>query len=268
MTGAGQALFGDLGLRIGSALVMAVIGVAAAWAGGLWFALLVALVTAAMLWEMLTMLGPAPEARAARLALAAGGGAMVTAGSLLLAPWMVLPILLLPAVVAGMILPRLRQAGAGYALLICLAAHALIVLRIEYGLPWLLWLVLLVVGSDMAGYFAGRILGGPKFWPRISPKKTWSGTVAGWLAGLAIGAAFLGPLGVGAGLMVLSLLVVMAGQLGDIAESALKRRVGVKDSSNLIPGHGGVLDRFDALIAAAALFLLVARFGLAAPGAY
>lgn len=249
-------------------MVMAVVAVAAAWVGGVWFALLVLVVAAAMLWELLGLLGPVPRAPRPRIGFALGGAAVVVGASILLAPWAALPFLLMPAVVAGAILPRLRQAGAGYAALICLAAHALLMLRFEFGLLWLLWLVLLVIGSDVAGYFAGRTLGGPRFWPRISPKKTWSGTIAGWLAGLAIGAGFIAPLGVGPGLLVLSLLVVMAGQLGDIVESALKRQVGAKDSSTLIPGHGGVLDRFDALIGAAVLFLVLARFGLAAaPGA-
>jgi phosphatidate cytidylyltransferase len=109
------------------------------------------------------------------------------------------------------------------------------------------------------GYFAGRILGGPKFWPAISPKKTWSGTIAGW-----IGAAILGLGFVLAGqgtlwLVVLSPLVAFAGQMGDIVESWLKRRVGAKDSSALIPGHGGVLDRFDALTGAMVLVMLLTR---------
>ena len=111
------------------------------------------------------------------------------------------------------------------------------------------------MATDIVGYFAGRIFGGPKFWPRFSPKKTWSGTVAGWI-GAGIFGALVGPglLGVswwacGLGAVVLS----FAGQMGDIVESALKRRAGVKDSSSLIPGHGGVLDRLDALVAVAAL---------------
>lgn len=105
----------------------------------------------------------------------------------------------------------------------------------------------IVVVSDIAGYFAGRIIGGPKFWPRVSPKKTWSGTVAGW-----IGAALFGVIGmVQTGEILFPLvaaLLAFAGQMGDIIESAIKRRCDVKDSADLIPGHGGVLDRFDAMI--------------------
>jgi phosphatidate cytidylyltransferase len=118
------------------------------------------------------------------------------------------------------------------------------------GVEVLLWLIAIVVASDIAGYFAGKLIGGPKVWPRISPRKTWSGTVAGWIAaglvGLAAWAAG-GPLLA----LVLAPLLAVAAQLGDVAESAVKRRLGVKDASSLIPGHGGLLDRFDALLGAA-----------------
>ena len=152
-------------------------------------------------------------------------------------------------------------AGACLALIL-LAGLGLMSLRAEFGALWVLWLVALVVGSDVAGYFAGRSFGGPKLWPRVSPKKTWSGTVAGWGVAVAIALAFMPPLGAGAGLIVASILITMAGQVGDIAESAIKRHADVKDSSNLIPGHGGVMDRFDALVAAALAVLVLAHAGL------
>ena len=158
--------------------------------------------------------------------------------------------------------PKDRAVALGYTALILLAGLGLIALRGEYGMLWVLWLVALVVGSDVAGYFAGRIFGGPKLWPRVSPKKTWSGTVAGWLVAVALALAFMPLLGAGAGLIVASILITMAGQAGDIAESAIKRHAGVKDSSNLIPGHGGVMDRFDALIAAALVALVLIQTGM------
>ena len=107
--------------------------------------------------------------------------------------------------------------------------------------------------------FAGRIFGGPKFWPRFSPKKTWSGTVAGWIAAAGIGLIFLRISTAGIDLLWISALLAFASQLGDIAESAIKRQAGVKDSSNLIPGHGGLMDRFDGLLGAALFMLLVAQ---------
>ncbi|MCB1346467.1 MAG: phosphatidate cytidylyltransferase, partial [Rhodobacteraceae bacterium] len=94
-----------------------------------------------------------------------------------------------------------------------------------------------------------------------SPKKTWSGTVAGWLLAALVGWGFAAALNLGWVLVPLSALLAFAGQMGDIAESAIKRRTGVKDSSALIPGHGGVLDRFDAMIAVAALALILALAG-------
>ena len=112
-------------------------------------------------------------------------------------------------------------------------------------------LLAIVVVTDVAGYFAGKSIGGPKFWPRISPKKTWSGVVAGWIAAGCVG-AFAFATGSHGPLFILTAMIMSFGsQLGDIAESALKRRAGVKDSSNLIPGHGGVLDRFDGVVGAA-----------------
>ena len=132
------------------------------------------------------------------------------------------------------------------------ACFGLIALREFRGLEWVLWLILLVVATDVAGYFAGKTFGGPKFWPSLSPKKTWSGTSAGWVAAFLVGLLF-GGLWLG----LISVVLSFASQLGDISESAVKRRAGVKDSSNLIPGHGGLLDRFDGLMAAALVMLVI-----------
>jgi phosphatidate cytidylyltransferase len=143
------------------------------------------------------------------------------------------------------------------ALGIMLAGYGLLVLREGQGTATILWLVLVVVASDLAGYFAGRILGGPKFWPAISPRKTWSGTVAGWVAAMLVGLAFVLAGKAGPGLLLLSAAVAFAGQMGDIGESLIKRRCGVKDASRLIPGHGGVMDRFDSLTAAVVAVMLL-----------
>ena len=133
------------------------------------------------------------------------------------------------------------------------------VLRDEAGIAAVLWLLGVVITSDVMGYFAGRILGGPKFWPAISPKKTWSGTIAGWMGAAVLGLVFV-LLGHGSWpLILLSPVVAFAGQMGDIAESWLKRKVGVKDSSNLIPGHGGLLDRFDAMVGAMVAVMILTR---------
>ena len=256
-----DARFGDLGTRLASAVVMIVLGAGALWAGGLVLAVLATLLAGLMGWELYRMLQPdAPPGRAEAHGVVAAvlvavftftwGGAVSLAG------------LLLGAVLVAWRMPRDRALFAAYLALIVVAAHGLVVLHGSFGPVWVLWLVLIVIGSDVAGYFAGRLIGGPKFWPRISPKKTWSGTVAGWVVAAGIGVGFAQAMGAGAGLVALSVLVAMAGQGGDIAESALKRRAGVKDSSALIPGHGGVLDRFDALIAVLALAYLAALAGV------
>lgn len=122
----------------------------------------------------------------------------------------------------------------------------------QYGLEVTVWLVLVVVSTDIGGYFAGRLIGGPRLAPRISPGKTWAG-----LAGGAALAAFSGAMFSWATtrtyyheVMEVSLVAALLAQGGDLAQSAFKRRFGVKDASRLIPGHGGVLDRLDGLLAA------------------
>jgi phosphatidate cytidylyltransferase len=144
--------------------------------------------------------------------------------------------------------------------LIMLASFGLITHRDTFGLTWMLWLVLVVAVTDIGGYFAGRIIGGPKFWPRVSPKKTWSGTAAGWVGAGIVGWAFMATTGMGVALIGISVALSMASQMGDIAESAVKRSAGVKDSSHLLPGHGGVWDRFDGMLGASLLLLVIESF--------
>ncbi len=253
--------FGDLRARTLSAVVMVALGAGAIWAGGLVFTGLVVILVGLMVYELLRMLDPDKRLSATQ-ARALGAGVWLLVLAWQLPEALRVPALLLPILILTPTVPRDRIVFALYLALILFAGLGLIILRDDFGLYWVLWLVALVIGSDVAGYFAGRIIGGPKLWPRVSPKKTWSGTLAGWGLAAVIGAGFMGVLGVGAGLIAISVLVAIAGQAGDIAESAIKRHVGVKDSSNLIPGHGGVLDRFDAMIAAAALVFVLAAFGL------
>lgn len=195
---------------------------------------------------------------------------LLAGAMLVLAGWLpgalMLPVLLLPAFVAATRIARERLLLCAMVAWVMLASFALIWLRVEEGTAWIVWLIVLVIASDVMGYFAGRMLGGPKFWPRLSPKKTWSGTVAGWALAAIVGAVFAEPLGAGPWLILVSVVVGFAGQMGDILESAVKRRQGVKDSSSLIPGHGGVLDRFDALLGASMMALLLWALGLL-PGA-
>jgi phosphatidate cytidylyltransferase len=244
----------DLKARTISSLLMIVVGAGEIWLGGPWFLALIVLVSGLMIWELVRMLDSAARGLAKGLGLTAAIAVLVA----IKAPSYVDALALAVPVLAGVVLLRQhRVIYALYAPVILLAAAALVMLRDrEDGLIWLIWLVLVVVITDVAGYFAGRMIGGPKFWPAISPKKTWSGTIAGWIGAGALGAAFVPLTGAGTGLVLVSMVASFASQMGDIAESAIKRRTGVKDSSNLIPGHGGVLDRFDGLIGAALLVML------------
>lgn len=160
-----------------------------------------------------------------------------------------------------------RRALGGGVLYIGLASVSLIWLRGDgaAGRANVLFLVVVVWASDIGAYAAGRLLGGPKLAPAISPGKTWSGAVGGLLAAMLVGEVaghVLGAAAYGWAAVVAGLLG-LAAQGGDLLESAIKRRFGVKDSGRLIPGHGGLLDRLDGLLtaapAAAVLALILGR---------
>ncbi len=129
----------------------------------------------------------------------------------------------------------------------------------QFGLHVALWLPFTVIAADVGAYFAGRFVGGPKLAPRISPNKTISGAVGGQIAAVIVGTGYAAAFGLASigTLVILSFLTAIVSQLGDLTESALKRGYGVKDTSALIPGHGGLLDRFDGLIAAILFVALV-----------
>lgn len=248
--------WGDLSRRVASTLVLLGIGVLLAVAQGAWLRLGMAVISAVTFWELAAMTGwrrPARHVtlfgRSRPIALAAIAGvsqAVALTGLPLAWTALVVPIILgLPGAARR---DRLTYAIFGAAIL--LVAFGLVGFRENYGLNFVLWLMGVIIISDTAGYFFGRVIGGPKFWPAVSPKKTWSGTIAGWIGACLMG-LFLWWAGVGDRTLVwISPLVCFAGQMGDIAESWLKRRAGVKDSSNLIPGHGGFMDRFDAVTGA------------------
>ena len=245
----------DLKTRTLSSLFMIVVGAGEIWLGGPWFLGLIVLVSGLMIWELVRMLNPGAEV----LARGLGALAALAVTIAIMTPSTLDVLALLTPLAAGiLLLARHRLIYALYAPVILLAAYALVTLRDrEDGLTWLIWLVLVVVITDVAGYFAGRMIGGPKFWPAVSPKKTWSGTIAGWIGAGALGLLFIPISGASPVLVLISMATSFASQMGDIAESAIKRKMGVKDSSRLIPGHGGVLDRFDGLIGAALLALVV-----------
>jgi phosphatidate cytidylyltransferase len=244
----------DLRVRVVSGVVLIALGAVATFEGGLFFRSMVLVVFSVMIWELAGM-NASPHAPL-HLGLAGVAALCLLALMTVLPPPAGLLVLVLPPL--GLLLTPRRDAGliAGYALLILLSGAGFLALRHQGALVFL-WLVLVVVISDTLGYFAGRMLGGPKFWPRVSPKKTWSGTVAGWAGATLIGLVFVASGAAGWSLLIFSPLVAFAGQMGDILESWIKRRAGVKDASGLIPGHGGVLDRFDALVGAVLAVIVI-----------
>jgi phosphatidate cytidylyltransferase len=247
----------DLKVRLMSGAVMAVIGIAAIIAGGVWFQMLAVFVTAVMVWECWTMIrGASPTSG---MLLVAGVSSILSAqvfgGAV---NYEFLGLFLIVPIIGAIILKRERITFFIFAFALQIAGYGLVHFRIEFGFTWLLWLVSIVVVTDIAGYFAGKSLGGAKFWPAVSPKKTWSGTIGGWVGAALVGVIFTMFTNAGWTIILLSVVISFAGQMGDIAESALKRRQGVKDSSALIPGHGGLFDRFDALLGASLFMLLVA----------
>lgn len=253
-----QGRWGDLMPRVLSALVM--IGVAgfAIWVGGFVFNLVIALCCGVMVWEVMQMLSPRRYGAAVQFGALT---CLVVFVSSLLPMVPGVALLLVPVVLGwSLIEEKAKTRFVVFSLWIVLAGYSFVWLRSDLGALWLIWLVVVVVATDVAGYFAGKILGGPKFWPRISPKKTWSGTAAGWFTAVLVGASFAPGFHMGFGFVLASVLISMASQAGDVAESALKRQTGVKDSSALIPGHGGLLDRFDGMLGAAAMFLLIFTF--------
>jgi len=243
-----------LGARIASALVMVPVALAIVWYGGPWIAGLAALAAALMAWEWGRLVGRS-TGLVDSLFLAAIAAIAVLAGAYV-AAWVGL------LVGAAGILLQQRLAGARTAAPIWTAAGLAWIIAPCIGFVWLradpdegtatvFWLLAVVWAIDTAAYVAGKTIGGPKLAPRISPKKTWAGLIGGVTAAIVVG--LVTALIVGSDkiwqIALLSGALAIVEQIGDMAESFAKRRFGVKDSGNLIPGHGGLLDRLDGMLA-------------------
>ena len=207
----------DLGVRAASAVVMLAVAGAALWAGDPWLDLFVIIVALACVVEL---------GRLVTLATRPGLGRL-----------------------AGLL------AGLAY---VALAANALVQMPVGV----LIGVILIVIATDTGAYFSGRTIGGPKIAPKISPSKTWAGLFGGMLAaGLTSAGTFIWNAGEAAWSPMLAIafaigaVLAVVAQAGDFLESWLKRKAGVKDSSNLIPGHGGVFDRVDGLLPVAIVAL-------------
>lgn len=250
-----NAKWDDLRVRVVWGVAMFVAGAIAVLLGGVWFQMTVVFVTAVMVWELWMMI--APERPTPGMLLAALLAAVMS-GQLIETSYIGLLMFLIVPLVGAASIKHERKWFFIFALGIQMAGWGLVQFRSDYGATWIIWLMLVVVATDVFGYLAGRTFGGPKFWPKVSPKKTWSGTAAGWVSAGIVGAIFTMFTDAGVLIVLISMVLSFASQLGDVAESAFKRRMGVKDSSTLIPGHGGLFDRFDALLGASLFMLLVA----------
>jgi phosphatidate cytidylyltransferase len=254
----------NLLMRVIVALVLAPLAVAIAYAGGWLWAVLVTLASIGLYVEWLTIVGASRETRV----VAAGVITLAISGLCLATGRIDAAFLALVIGLAGVALlssQRRRWTAAGF-LYAAAAEIASVLVRLDHAKGFAaLFLILLVVWvTDIGGYFAGRGIGGPKLWPRVSPKKTWAGAIGGFAASLVVAAGFA-ALGLGktGPILLLGAVLSIASQLGDLFESAVKRRFGVKDSSHIIPGHGGLLDRLDGFVAA---IVLAAIFGFLRDG--
>jgi phosphatidate cytidylyltransferase len=237
--------------RVIAALVLAPSAIAIAYAGGWLWTALVTLAAIGLYVEWLMIVDAARQTRV----VACGVAALVISGFCLASGYLDASFVVLALGLAGVaLLSAERRAWTATGFFYAASAEIASVLvrldRVE-GFAALILILLVVWVTDIGGYFAGRGIGGPKLWPRVSPKKTWAGAIGGFAASLVIAAGFAAfGLGKTGPLLLAGAVLSIVSQLGDLFESAVKRRFGVKDSSHLIPGHGGLLDRLDGFVAA------------------
>jgi phosphatidate cytidylyltransferase len=252
----------ELQVRIASGAAAGIIALLMVYWGSVPFAVLVFLIGAVMSWEWggivrgqgfdtagwLHILSIAAAAVLANLGLAGLGLASVAIGAITVG-----------AILFGGGRAQLSSLGVLYT---GLPLVALGWLRGDERLGFLavLFILMTVAATDTAAYFSGRLVGGPKLWPRISPKKTWSGLAGGVAAAGLTGALFARISGSGSmvWLTLLGIVLAIVAQGGDLGESALKRHFGLKDASDLLPGHGGFMDRMDGIVTASLAAALLA----------
>jgi len=258
----------ELRLRVISAAVLAPLAVGAAWLGGWPFLIFWTIAACIIQWEWRSIVvgshRTGVQAAAAMIGIAGVYAMLGRVEGIALA-------LAVGVAIEGLLTPRRRTwavAGLLYAAAL-LVACVLLRRDADYGWTAIVFLFGIVWATDIFGYFVGRAIGGPKLWPAVSPKKTWSGACGGAIGAVAVALAIASwsyranPLAVAG----LALLLSAASQAGDLFESAVKRRYDVKDASHVIPGHGGVMDRLDGFLAAVVVAAVIglARGGMAAP---
>jgi phosphatidate cytidylyltransferase len=250
----------DLPARAAAGIAMMAIALGAAWFGGFPFLAFWWIAGVLTIWEWHRLIGG--ERLWPRVAL--GAFALLAAASEALRNQ---PAGACVALAAGAVATaaaagpsRRVWAGAGVVYAGAMVAGVnLLRASPHFGFAAIIWVFAVVWGTDIAAYFGGRLIGGRKLWPSVSPGKTWSGAIAGAAAAALLGVAVAAPEGARfLPTAMLGLIVSVFSQGGDLFESAMKRRAGVKDSSRLIPGHGGVMDRLDGFIVAAAVAAILA----------
>lgn len=256
-----RAAASELQLRVLSGVLMIAVALTALWLGGMAFWALVSLLAILMMVEWAAM---AKAPRWQIVLAAALVAAMMGLASAFTDPRQIglyqdrliaqtVDLAGLGAILLAVISFR---AGLGAGLLyVVLPATALIFLRQQpgQGLALALWTLVIVWATDIGAFFAGRAIGGPKLAPKLSPNKTWAGLIGGMAAALLVGAGVAAISGLAPPYWIAGAPLAAAAQMGDLFESWLKRRSGVKDSGKLLPGHGGVLDRLDGVVPVAVL---------------
>lgn len=255
----------NLLMRVAAAALMVPLALMFVFAGGWLWVLLVTAIAVGLFYEWHEIVNPVRNPRT----FAAGVIALELIGLALWFGWggVVWAALILGTTLIAFLATEQKcwiTGGFIYAAA-ALIASAMVRLDGAMGFYALMFTLLVVWASDIGGYFAGRTIGGPKLWPRVSPNKTWAGSI-GALILSALVAVVVAWLGWGrlVPLIVLALAMSVVAQLGDLFESAVKRRFGVKDSSQIIPGHGGLMDRLDGFVAA---IVFVALIGFLRAGA-
>ena len=250
---------GELATRVASAIALGISAIATAWLGGIVFLAFWAAGAVAVWWEWVGIVKAEPRPVLVGIGTVAIAGMAVSLGADAAA------FAFICAVVGAGVAMASVQSGRGWMVGgIAYAAAVLIpavMLRSDpaFGFIALVWLFAVVWAEDTGAYFAGRYFGGPKLAASISPNKTWSGAAGGAVAGVIAGNAVILIAGIAwhPTHLLLAFAMVVAAQLGDLLESAIKRRFAVKDASRLVPGHGGLMDRLDGFLVAAALALAI-----------
>jgi len=262
----------ELVQRVVSSLALAGCALASVWFGGFIFAGVWSIAALVVLYEWSRVIGF--TGRSLLMAWSIGALGLILSVLMTVSGFVPPSVLLLPVIVSGVILALWKPVeGRSRLWVFCGPLYAAIIvvgplvmrLREADGIAVVTWLYLVVWISDIGAYFVGRGLGGPRLWPAVSPKKTWSGSIGGLFFGSLVPILFILALrslgwpvwANGALLLAVTVSTALVSELGDLFESAMKRRFGVKDSGAIIPGHGGLMDRLDSYAAAAGYLYLL-----------